>query len=224
MSTPPIPGTDLDVVTGGMREIFKRTMGNYGSEQAEPDNPDLYIVYLGGNDLNGVGECKPEEITTHPDAVEFQKCFKELLGIIKEKGPDVPVLCLKPNDTMMSSELNREAQAMTGKLVRENVTKAVAEYNEEHPDHQVSDAMFDPQPGLSDPASKDPQDMKDWALLGHWSVKGHTAVANSLVGHIEEKMSDKNWKATTEPKFDNCQPLVPIDPPARSCTHGCVVS
>jgi len=174
-----------------MREIFTRSLANSASE-ASPEEPDLYVVYLGGNDLTGsqVGtNTEAFEATTGGSVAEFLSAYQELLGIIRAKHPHVPVLCVAPDKYTMSAEPTRAEQAETASLVQSLVHKAVDAFS----DPGVHFQILRPDPQISDPA----EDPEDWAVLAHWSVKGHTKVAGALVEAIKKVMPE--WEVTGAP-------------------------
>jgi len=93
----------------------------------------------------------------------------------------------------MSAELTREDQAETSALVQSGVLKAF-EAVKKSGDENVHYEILRPDPAITDPAE---ETGKDWALVAHWSVQGHSKVAGALVKAIQKVLPD--WKAQEEP-------------------------
>ena len=218
-STPaaPIPGTELDVINGGMRTIYKRCVA-YAESRFPGDQPDLVVVYIGGNDFSGsdFGPLEDLDQALTPraegdqaetegsgkisglEAIEaYSEALQEVLQAARTRRPEAPILMLAPNATTMSAESTPEEQAYTAGLVQRGVRHAYETFREwckkNKRDANVSFHILEPSPAIANPK----EDPSEWGLLRHWSVKGHTKVARALVGVIEEAVP--GWKATSVP-------------------------
>jgi len=56
--------------------------------------------------------------------------YAELLHLIRKANPTCPILCLVPDATTTSAEVNREGQARTSGRLQENVAAAIARARE----------------------------------------------------------------------------------------------
>jgi len=207
----PIPGTELDVMNGGMRTVYNRSVA-YASSQPPADHPDLVVVYIGGNDLSGnaFGDLSGVDEALGGTALEgspgmagrkvledFSEALVEVLQAVRTRNLHAPVVLLAPNETTMSAESTTEEQAYTAGLVQRGVRLAHVAFSawcvKNGHEPNASFHVLRPTPAISNPDV----DPSEWGLLRHWSVKGHQKVARALVKVIEEALPE--WKATSEP-------------------------
>lgn len=183
----PIPGTSLDVIQRGMRTVYPRALANSESNQPREEH-QLCVVFIGGNDLTGE-DTEMFESFTSAGLKDFLKHYEELLRMVRKSNPDATILCVAPDEFTMSAEPDRDGQRDTSHLVQLAVSKAV----QDCADPNVHYRILSPTIQIEDPA-KTP--VEDWAMLAHWSVKGHTKVAGALVAAIHEVTG---WEIISEP-------------------------
>jgi len=214
-STPPIPGTDYVLQRKGQRQLYNRTIANDKDSLWHGPPADLAVIFLGGNDLTQLAsECKEmDKLESYCNKyaesamLHFIRCQKEVIGKVRKRSPDAPILVVAPSNHMMSAELHQLAQAQTATMVRSGCRKAVEAYTAETKDKNVHFKVLCPSQNFCDP-SKIADDTDDntelraelqqyWASLAHWSILGHQQVAESLVKHIEDTVP--GWKRKRDP-------------------------
>ena len=67
---------------------------------------------------------------------------------------------------------------------------------------------------------------EDWGLMGHWSVAGHTKVAQAVSNAIQEVMAStgKPWDQRREPSPSPCMVPTSSNVIAPGLTWHCIVS
>merc|ERR1740130_1069035 len=82
------------------------------------------------------------------------------------------------------------------------VMKAVETYRANSNDTNIFYRLLEPNPSVQDPEL---EPKVDWALLAHWSVKGHSKVASALANAITNVTK---WEKKSEPT--PCPVMAPV--------------
>jgi hypothetical protein len=99
----------------------------------------------------------------------------------------VPIICLAPDENTMSAEKTRAAQKQTAEAVQKGVQKAVAMFEDIRKRESTHSStatlhykVLEPANPILSPETEEGR-REDWALLAHWSVKGHSKVPSCVI-------------------------------------------
>jgi len=105
------------------------------------------------------------------------------------------VLCIAPAATIMSAEMNTEGMIHTSARVNAAIPKAIEATKKAGKD--TTKVVFHGNFGLDVLQSPyDPQ-VYDWGGVSHWSVLGHTKMAQALIQVLSENKVLGEWKGVS---------------------------
>ena len=164
------------VLLGGGPDSRGSSAGSSPGSQLKlelPGGVDLVIMYIGGNDW--------WSLKKHGDEA-FIDGFVELVKLVKQLRPGVPILVLLANDTSGSCCKDKADQKRFSDDMTRLLTPAVDRFQNAGDHGAVHLRLVVPAPPIEF------ADSADWGLMGHWSEQGASKWARGVIPHVAEIM------------------------------------